>query len=167
MGIFTDLFGNKSADDILNKIDSIVDNIPLKRNSEQYDTMVNNTLKDILTANQDSPDDKKNNANGPSSSSNLEDVEKLLQGITVPEQRLRRYDTYDDIYKSIQLVKRVIKVYLNNIFQKDPVTNTMILIKESEKNKNHEKMNIVKKTTREMITFFKLEEKLKYNVTFN
>ena len=161
MGFIADLFGNKATDNVLDKIDSIIDNLPLKPPVQHYDSMVNGALKDIVNTNGENEKDVK------FAKTNVDEIEQMLQGITVPENRLRRYDTYDDIYKSIQLVKRVLKVYINNIFQKDPVTNTMILIKESEKNKNYEKLDTIKKMVRDILTFYKLEEKLKYTVAFN
>lgn len=161
MGFITDLFGNKPTDSVLDKIDSIIDRLPLKQNDVQFDNMVKGALNDVVGMG--AADDKDSNWNRK----NTDEIENLLQGVSVPEHRLRRYDTYDDIYKSIQLVKRVLKVYINNIFQKDPVTNTMILIKEAEKSKNYEKLDSVKKLTRDILTYFKLEEKLKYNVAFN
>lgn len=161
MGFIADLFGNKATDSVLDKIDSIIDNLPLKPPVQHYDSMVNGALKDIVDTN------GKNEKDVKFAKTNVDEIEQMLQGITVPENRLRRYDTYDDIYKSIQLVKRVLKVYINNIFQKDPVTNTMILIKESEKNKNYEKLDTIKKMVRDILTFYKLEEKLKYTVAFN
>jgi hypothetical protein len=162
MGFIADLFGNKATDNVLDKIDSIIDKLPLNKPNQHYDNLVTDALKNVIDTNGDTSETEKKNSKG-----NIEEIERLLQGITVPENRLRRYDTYDDIYKSIQLVKRVIRVYINNIFQKDPVTNTMILIKESEKAKNYEKLDNVKKAAREIISFFKLDEKLKYNTAFN
>lgn len=161
MGFFTDLFGNKSTDAIYSKIDQIIDRLPLKQNDQQFDNLVANALKDIVDYDATIPTEKNKNKQ------NLDEVEKLLQGITVPENRLRRYDTYDDLYKSIQIVKRIIRVYINNIFQKNPVTNMTILIKESEKSKNYEKLDNIKKVTREIMEYYKLDEKLKYTVAFN
>ena len=163
MGFIADLFGNKSTDSILDKIDQIVERLPLKQPDKHFDNLVNGALKEIVDFD-NTTDTKQKNKN---KSNNIDEIEKLLQGINVPENRLRRYDTYDDIYKSIQLVKRIIKVYINNIFQKDPITNTMFLIKESEKTKNYEKLDSIKKITREIMDFFRIEEKLKYTVAFN
>lgn len=163
MGFISDLFGNKATDTVLDKIDSIIEKLPLKQPNQTFDKLVAGALRDVVDTNgEGNVKEEKKRVKG-----NVEEIERLLQGISVPETRLRRYDTYDDIYKSIQLVKRVIRVYINNIFQKDPVTNTMILIKESEKAKNYEKLDTIKKATKEILSFFKLDEKLKYNTAFN
>jgi len=163
VAFITDLFGNKTTDSVLNKIDQIIDNLQLKQNNQLFDDLVTGAIKDVIDF-EIAPDKDKDKSKPKK---NIDEVEQLLQGITIPESRLKRYDTYDDLYKSIQLVKRIIRVYVNNIFQKNSITNTMFLVKESEKSKNYEQLDNVKRTTKEIISFFKLEEKLKYSVAFN
>lgn len=160
MGIFATLFGNPNSDIVNSKIDSIIDNLPLRQADKQFDNLVSGALTDIINFTGDKATDDK--AKG-----NLNDIEKLLEGISIPEQRLRRYDVYDDIYKGLQLVKRIIKVYISNIFQKDPVSNTSILLKDTEISKNFEKLPEIKQLIHNILKFFKIDEKLKYNTAFN
>lgn len=160
MGIFTNLFGNPNSDIINDKIDHIINNLPIRQADKQFDNLVTGALSDIISITGDKAADDK--AKG-----NLSEIEKMLEGIAIPEMRLRRYDTYDDLYKSIQLVKRILKVYIANIFQKDTVSNTMILLKETELSKNYEKLPEIKQLIKNVLKFFKLDEKLKYNTAFN
>jgi hypothetical protein len=160
MGIFSNLFGNKSSDLVSSKIDNIINNLPIRQADKQFDNLVDGALNDIIDMTGDKTKDG-------AAKANLNQIEELLDGITIPEMRVRKYDTYDDIYKSVQLVKRIIKVYIANIFQKDPVSNTSLLLKETEIAKNFEKIGEIKQLMKNVIKFFKIDEKLKYNTAFN
>jgi len=91
------------------------------------------------------------------------DFEKLFKNINVPSQRLARYSTYDEIYNSVPLIKKVIEVYIANILSKNPVNNKVLIYQENsdESNYDENKAKASKKFCKKIVEEFELLPKLK------
>lgn len=92
--------------ELLNKISALTTNIS-KTETNTNTNDVNNIIGNIL----------QNNDNHK--------VEDLLNSIEVGKARLQRYDVYDEIIKSVPLVKKIVKTYTTNILIKNPLNHKM------------------------------------------
>jgi hypothetical protein len=96
------------------------------------------------------PDIPKENENDQVSSDFLNNVfeneedknelDQILNQFGIPADRLLRYSAYDEIYRSVSMIKRIVKVYKSNIIQKNPVSGLWYLLRKTDytKSKNIE-----------------------------
>jgi hypothetical protein len=94
----------------------------------------------------------------------LSQIDKLFQDTTVPTARLQRYNLYDELYKSVPIIKRILTVYISNIVPKNPVNdNSFILNEKNITQENKENINLpdLKKKLQLAIDKFKLINKYK------
>ena len=91
------------------------------------------------------------------------EIETLFQSVSIPDERVKRYRIYDEIYETVPLIKRIFKVYIANILQKNPTNPSPILVKfkTSTEIENHQK---VKSFVDKFIDFFKIPNKIKQNI---
>jgi len=145
MDIFGKLFNDNDIDSLFNKIDSIVDAIPGYVDNESNQQLASDAVRQYIDAFGDQSQD---------------DIHKIIGNITVPVQRINRYQVYDDIFRSVQLVKKVIRTYTFNILQKDLITGRTYLFKKNEDNENitDNSFNAVKSFVKEIFTFFDIEK---------
>lgn len=100
-----------------------------------------------------------------------DEVGKMLENVTVPKERTLRYSIYEEIYRSVPLIKRVIRVYIANILQKNPVTGKCLFVRkvnDSTKqidNKEKGYLERSKKLANDVIKTFNLTNKLKDKIT--
>ena len=150
MSIFGSLFSDKSTDDLFNRLDDVIEKLPASQgshsDSDDLTTSVINTAIDL-----EKNEDK-------------EQILNIFKDLKTPDERLKRYELYETIYSSVQLIKRIITVYNNNIFDKDSITNNIFQIRESEGVKDPEKIKRFDKFSRNCIKFFKLEELFKNRI---
>lgn len=98
------------------------------------------------------------------------ELDQLFRQFSIPAERLQRYAAYDEIYRSVQMIKRIIKVYKPYIIQKNPVTGKWYLLRKTEYTKTQkiEDAQISddsKAFFEEVIENFQLQKKLKNNIT--
>ena len=123
MSLLNQLLGNPELSNIDSRVDDLVSKFgELNANNEEPPVKSFEDLTgDFLGIVDDS------SSEGSDSSS---DFEKLFENVNIPAERLSRYSTYDEIYKSIALTKRVISVYIANILSKNPVNNKTLIYKD-------------------------------------
>lgn len=93
-------------------------------------------------------------------------VEQLLQKMTMPAERTARYKVYDELYSMVQIIKRVIRVYINNTLQKDVITNECIHYVETDQCKaDSENAELFKKYSKAISERFELEKKLEHTIS--
>jgi len=117
MSIFSRLFGDKRLEAIDDQIDQIVSNNLNNSVSSQEDitaSNINNFLS--LLSKSDISENK--------------EIDKLFQNVSVPRERLNRYEMYEELYRTVPIIKRIMRVYKANILQKNPVTGSSLLIKK-------------------------------------
>lgn len=101
-----------------------------------------------------------------------EDLEKLLASVVVSRDRLERYNIYDEAYRYVPVIKRMLKVYIANILQKNPTTGKSLLIRETsdvavDKKKDPELISTAKKFAEETIKHFNIINRLKNKIVPN
>jgi hypothetical protein len=164
-GFFEDLFGSKKemsngvVDDLISRIDSAVDNLNIKAGNDIFseDSLISRSVSDLLINNDQS--------NDPFDKFKPTEIDSLFKDISIPAERIQKYQVYDSIYTSVPIIKRIVTVYMDNIFQKDTINNKIFNIKEIKADNfsgdKEEYLSFIKK----FIEFFNLEEKLK-NIVF-
>jgi hypothetical protein len=150
MSIFGSLFGDKKTDKLYDKINSVIDELPRSQGSTSTnDDLAVSAINDIIDF---SSDDKRQ-------------VDQIFKDLEIPNERMKRYALYESIYDSVQIVKRIIKIYSSNIFEKDSVTNRVLFVNEAEGGSNNsEKTANVKKFAKDCIHYFNLETRIKDRV---
>lgn len=146
------IFKDDNYDNLLDRISSTISQIPQVHHN--------------LNENKDDPTAKDAiNEYIDSSLNKSPEILSLFNDSSVPADRLERYKIYDEIYKTIQIVKRVIKVYTNNIIQKDVITGKSITLKDKVTNIiDDEKQKSIKEFCNQLITHYGLEEKFKNKI---
>ncbi len=149
---FLKLFKDKEFDSSNSNIDKLI--VTLAQSSE-HDTTVNNVKSD--------EDYSKLVTSLVSDNTTVgSNIQTLLQSITVPEERLARYNIYDEIYKSVPLIKRIFKVYISNIIQKNPVDGKSVIIRNKFVDKNKQISFLSKKFMDKTLDYFDIIKKYKY-----
>jgi len=100
------------------------------------------------------------------------EIQRLLDSVSISRERLERYNVYDEAYKYVPIIKRIMVVYIANILQKNPVTGKCLLVRESENltgNRKSDTDTIVKakKLAEECIKSFDLILKLRKKILPN
>jgi len=149
------LFGDNDLENMFQRIDGLKKS--LSKNIKRSDPDITDAaLREMLKVIQD--DDGQ-------VSSETTDINKLLGSLSISTNRIMRYNTYDEIYRNVSLLKRVISVYLNNTLQIDVITNSALQIKACEGN---EESNIdvayYKKYSEKLLKYFEIEKELKQTI---
>jgi len=97
---------------------------------------------------------------------NKSELDQVLSQFSVPAERLLRYNAYDEIYRSVAMIRRIVKVYKSNIIQKNPVNGLWYLLRKTdfskEKNIDTEQWaDLSKKYYEGVLTVFKIQHYLK------
>ena len=151
MGLLVKMFGDKSLINIDNKVDELVGIIPNKKEEESGEDATGDIIDNFL------------------SHSSEDEVESLFQNVSVPTERIARYNIYNEINKSVPIIKRIIKVYIANILPKNPVDGTSIIYRSNsdEDSSVKEVANLMKKSenfAKKIVKEYKIAEKLKHQI---
>jgi len=111
MSFFSSFFGDEELKDIDNRIDALINQFPTLNRQETSDTISSDFVSSFME-------------NAPK-----EEIDRLLQSVSVSRDRLERYNIYDEAYRYVPIIKRMVKVYIANILQKNPVTGKSLLIR--------------------------------------
>jgi len=151
------LLGDNDLENMFKRIDGL--NKSLSKNIKRSDPDITDAaLREMLKMIQD--DDGQ-------TSEEMTDINKLFNKLSVSSARLMRYKTYDEIYKNVSLLKRIVTVFLNNTLQIDVMTNTALQIKELEggngtgdSSENKYYINYCK----DFVEHYKIEKELKQTI---
>jgi hypothetical protein len=155
MGFFSNLFKDEELSNIDDKIDNLLVNLPNPVKSSTVDSISGEFISSFLD---ESP---------------IGEVNSFLQSVAVSKERLERYAIYDETYKYVPIIKRILSVYISNILLKNPITGKCILIKETDSSDNSDKgekqSNIEKskKLADDIIDQFELVSKLRKKILPN
>lgn len=176
-------------DDKLKNLEDTIDDLIKNNPSKQY-TFVKNASSDgisseiinsFISPSYETEDPEVNkiksmllgkNSKDSNSDPSMNEVSSLLDKITVPPERTNRYKVYEEIYRSVPLIQRVMKVYTSNICQKNPVTSKSILVRDSNETPSEIKVRedfeqlkaIARKFTEISIDKFDILNRLKYKI---
>ena len=154
MSLFGQFFKDDSLENFDARIDSLVSQFPSTEKGEPVDLLSGDFISSFMEH------------------SSKDELEKVLAGISVSRDRLERYAVYDEAYKYVPILKRMMKVYVANILQKNPVTGKSVLIQESgdltkEKRQNKEILESAKDFADKCIKSFDLLARLKNKILPN
>ena len=99
------------------------------------------------------------------SSSDTNEINKLFNKLSVSNSRLARYKTYDDIYRNVSILKRIVSVYISNSLQTDIMTNTALQIKDKNSSMESDSdTRYYRKYVDKFVKHYELEKKLKNDI---
>jgi hypothetical protein len=153
MSILSQLLNDPNLDNFDTRVDNLINQLGALNQTVQIEPLTSDFISSFVE-------------NAPT-----DDLEKLFSSVVVSRDRLERYNIYDEAYRYVPIIKRMLKVYLANILQKNPTTGKCLLIREaadipSEK-KNIELINEAKKFADDCIKKFDLITKLKNKIIPN
>jgi len=98
--------------------------------------------------------------------SDKKELDQLFGQFSVPVERLLRYSAYDEVYRSVAMIRRIVKVYKANIIQKNPVNNLWYLLRKTEYTKdnnleNEQNADLAKDYYEGVLESFKIQYYLK------
>jgi hypothetical protein len=110
-------------------------------------------------------DDKKQNGI-------MSDVGTLLDRLTVQADRASRYKTYEEIYSTVPIIKKMMEVWLSNLMQKNPVSGRSLIVKDAEDidelatsdDAFENKKEAARVFVDEVLDYFDFVNKLKYRI---
>jgi len=142
MSFFGNIFNDENLNNIDDRIDSIIQALPSLIKPTESSSISSNFIDDFISE-------------GPKN-----EVDKLLQDLTVSKERLDRYEIYDETLKYVPIIKRILSVYISNILQKNPVDGKCFLIKTVDNLKDSDeelkKVECCREFTKQCIQEFKL-----------
>lgn len=153
------------SDNDLDSIEAAINNIliqPTNAPEVNSDIVSSNFLADVF--------DKEDGLTGsPTSNTGQNEIYSILNRIEVPIERIAKYDAYDEVYRSVPLVKRIVRVYKTYILQKNLVSGDFYILKESEKNKERsseegKRLEEAKEFINKLIESFDIETKLRHRI---
>ena len=154
MGFFSSFFGDSELSNIDARIDNVIGNLPGINSSVPTDNISGDFINEFI---KEAP---------------KTEIDRLLESVSVSRERLERYNVYDEAYKYVPIIKRILTVYLANILQKNPITGKCLLIKEAENltgDKKAEEITLdeAKKLAEDCIKSFDLLIKLRKKILPN
>jgi len=145
-------FGDRDLENMLSRVDTLVDSLSKQRKTDVTKDVADIALREVLKTIEDEE--------GKTTDNN--DFQKMLEKLSISQERLARYSIYDELYSAVQMLKRILKVYINNVLQRDILTGKTIDIKLVEGISSEAKISKdYKSFTESTIKYFRLEEKLK------
>jgi hypothetical protein len=159
MSIFSKIFGKSDSSSLIDKLDGLIDQLPITSYSstDTYDNLASRSIKEVIKYSDDPKENEKNQT----------EIEQIFNGITVPKERINRYSVYDELYKTVSLIKRIFSVYTANVFQKDTVTNKILYIRDRTNLKDDNEIEVNRKIANLIIDYYGLDEKLKHFIGHN
>lgn len=154
MAFFSNFFGDSELDNIDARIDNVINNLPGSTSNITNDNISGDFINEFM---KEAP---------------KTEIDKLLETVSVSRERLERYNVYDEAYKYVPIIKRILTVYIANILQKNPVTGKCLLVREAEDLTGERKadqttLDKAKKLAEESIKSFDLILKLRKKILPN
>lgn len=154
MGFFSSFFGDSELDNIDARIDSVINNLPGIGSVVPPDNISGDFIDAFI---KEAP---------------KTEIDRLLDSVSVSRERLERYNVYDEAFKYVPIIKRILTVYISNILQKNPVTGKCLLIKEAEdltgeKKADNDTIDKAKKFADECMKAFDIIVKLRKKILPN
>lgn len=149
---FSHVFNDKELKDIGTKIDNLVGSIPTPAEPSPVEDVTGKFIDQVLLKDSDG--------------SMTSDQQKLFDDVSVPAERLARYAVYKEINRSVPIIKRIIKVYVSHLLQKNPVDGRCIIYRESSKlgKESEDQIKESRKFAESIDSHFDLAKKLKNSI---
>jgi len=160
MSIF-DYFKDKNFSTALNDFDKTITSMPFRGNQTSKDSNTD-AIGDIMDALNDDGSNADGSKKGSQSQTTNDEVADIFKDLEIPQDRINRFHLYDSIYNNVQIVKRVITVYLNNIFLSNTISNEVYTL-SSKEGVDESESDIAKKFAHSFIKKNKLISRLKHD----
>ncbi|MFA7202782.1 MAG: hypothetical protein WC188_03625 [Candidatus Caldatribacteriota bacterium] len=118
MSFFGGFFGDGNLDNIDTNIDNLISSLPKSVKTNISDNISSDFINEFIN---ESPQSE---------------IDRLFQSVSISRERLERYNVYDETYKYVPIIKRIMSVYIANILQKNPINGKCLLVKDSDKLKD-------------------------------
>lgn len=179
MGLFNLFSTDQQLSDIDKQIEGVISSVPVKEPGENTSEDSPSELIHQILAPEDrfSNEPKKNTILGELGGDKkqngiMTDVGTLLDRLTVQADRASRYKTYEEIYSTVPIIKKMMDVWLANLMQKNPVSGRSLIIKDADQNadedSNDSELANKKEAARvfvdEILDYFGFIDKLKYRI---
>ena len=179
MGLFNLFSTDQQLSDIDKQIEGVISSVPVKEPGENTSEDSPSELIHQILAPEDrfSKEPKKNTILGELGDDKkqngiMTDVGTLLDRLTVQADRASRYKTYEEIYSTVPIIKKMMDVWLANLMQKNPVSGRSLIIKDADENadedSNDSELANKKEAARvfvdEILDYFGFIDKLKYRI---
>lgn len=170
---FLNIFGDSKLKQLETEMDNIIKNAPQQRiQTQTSDTVSSDILDGFLKPADQEDDNSKSKKMFNQKEGVFSEVSSLLDKLVIQPDRANRYRVYEEMYKSVPMISRMMKVWLSNLCQKNPVTGRSLIFKDKDEEnlnlKNDEqyenKKQAVEVFLTEMIDYFELLEKLKFRI---
>lgn len=179
MGFLNNIFGDNELVNIDKQIDDILASVPIRDyGGETSESDASEVIHQLLAVEDRfaSPETLKKNPfykDFTDHSGIMNEVGTLLDKLTLQPDRAARYKTYQEIYASIPMIKKMLQTWLSNLIQKNPVSGRSLLIKDldedtkdidSQDDEYRNKKTAAKLFVEEILDFFDFVNKLKYRI---
>ena len=147
MSLIGRLFKDETLDKLFDKIDTVVDTIPDQIDDRTAEDLASETVREYINSFTKNKEDQT-------------EIHQIISNLTVPSERLNRYNVYDEIYRSVQLVKKIIRTYVFNILQQDLITGRTYIFKKNEdhaQNISTSKYNQQEHFVKDVFEYYNLE----------
>lgn len=181
MSTLFDIYNDPQLQALSQQIDNAVKSIPIKDVGNNTAESASSNLISQFLSSEDPLTSESSLKNNPFASiidknnkNGISEVSTLLDKLSIAPEREQRYKVYDELYNSCPMIKKIVSVWINNLFQKNPVTGKSILIKEKADNtetdasqldenyENRKKMSEI--FIDEIIRYYDLIDKLKNKI---
>lgn len=179
MGLFNLFSTDQQLSDIDKQIEGVISSVPVKEPGENTSEDSPSELIHQILAPEDrfNKDPKKNTLLGELGGDKkqngiMTDVGTLLDRLTVQADRASRYKTYEEIYSTVPIIKKMMDVWLANLMQKNPVSGRSLIIKDADQNSDEDsndselanKKEAARVFVDEILDYFGFIDKLKYRI---
>ena len=137
---FLNLFSNdQQLSEIDKQIEGVISSVPVKEPGDNSSEESPSEMILNLLAAEDRFADKETKKNSilgdlddKKQSGIMSDVGTLLDRLTVQADRASRYKTYEEIYSTVPIIKKMMDVWISNLMQKNPVSGRSLIVKDAE-----------------------------------
>jgi hypothetical protein len=154
VNFFRKIFKDKELADAVESFDDLIDSIPPRVELPNKADQTGRLIGDLL-----------NSEDGKKSS---DTIERLFQSVAVNQSRLARYKVYDEIIKTVPIIKSVLRVYKTNMINKSPNDDKCFTYLENNeldaKDSNKDKIAIARKIQQKIIKDNNITAKTKNHI---
>lgn len=174
------IYGDSQLEQLTKEIDTLVKTSPIRDSGVDNSESASSNLISQFLSTEDQLTSEKSLKNNPfykyslENKSGISEISSLLDKLSIAPEREQRYRVYDELYNSCPMIKKMVSVWINNLFQKNPVSGKSLLIKEkaddddtdasSVEDDYENKIKMSEIFIDEILDYFELVDKLKHKI---
>ena len=174
------IYGDAQLRKLTDEIDSIVKSVPIRDSGvDNSESASSNLISQFLSTKDQLSSDAALKKNpfyryASENKSGISEVSSLLEKLSISPEREQRYRIYDELYNSCPMIKKMVSVWINNLFQKNPVSGKSLLIKPKADDGNTDasqveddyenKVKMSEIFIDEIIDYYEIINKLKHKI---